>query len=145
MVLVCQYTKHPNTNGHVNKLIYSFGEAHVVALDISKAFDQLWLADFLSSRKIIVVVDCFSSSFHNINCCSHIWGTAAPTTLPIPDAPLSHQRAVGDLSLFYRYSNGFCSSELTSIITPLSKPGRCTRGTSCSHPRAVVLHVSRTE
>nr|CAH7727975.1 unnamed protein product [Callosobruchus chinensis] len=31
-------------------------------------------------------------------------------------------RLVGDLSLFYRYSNGFCSSELTSIIPPLSKP-----------------------
>nr|CAH7753674.1 unnamed protein product [Callosobruchus chinensis] len=50
-------------------------------------------------------------------------------------------RAVGDLSLFYRYSNGFCSS---SIISPLSKPARCTRGTS-SHPKAVVRHTSRTE
>nr|CAH7734885.1 unnamed protein product [Callosobruchus chinensis] len=66
---------------------------------------------------------------------SHIWGAAAPTTLSILDAvqrrairligdpaltchlqPLSHRRAVGDLSLFYRYSNGFCSYELTSII-----------------------------
>nr|CAH7766561.1 unnamed protein product [Callosobruchus chinensis] len=71
---------------------------------------------------------------------SHIWGAAAPTTLSILDAvqrraiqligdpaltchlqPLSHRRAVGDLPLFYRYSNGFCSSELTSIIPPLSK------------------------
>nr|CAH7721562.1 unnamed protein product [Callosobruchus chinensis] len=96
--------------------------------------------------------------------CSHIWGAAALTTLSILDAvqrrairligdpaltchlqPLSHQRAVGDLSLFYRYSNGFCSSELTSIIPPLSKPARCTRGTSSSHPKAVVLHTSRTE
>nr|CAH7712934.1 unnamed protein product [Callosobruchus chinensis] len=69
--------------------------------------------------------------------CSHIWGAAAPTILPILDAvhrrairligdpaltchlqPLSHQRAVSDLSLFCRYSNGFCSSELTSIIPP---------------------------
>nr|CAH7726544.1 unnamed protein product [Callosobruchus chinensis] len=58
--------------------------------------------------------------------------------------PLSHRRAVGDLSLFYRYSTGFCSSELTSIIPPLSKPARCTRGTSSSHPKAVVLHTSRT-
>nr|CAH7747506.1 unnamed protein product [Callosobruchus chinensis] len=41
--------------------------------------------------------------------------------------PLSHRRAVGGLSLFYRYSNGFCSSELTSIIVlTLSKPARCT-------------------
>nr|CAH7730588.1 unnamed protein product [Callosobruchus chinensis] len=73
--------------------------------------------------------------------CSHIWGAAAPTTLSILDAvqrrairligdpaltchlqPLSHRRAVGDLSLFYLYSNGFCSSELISIIPPLSTP-----------------------
>nr|CAH7759024.1 unnamed protein product [Callosobruchus chinensis] len=60
---------------------------------------------------------------------------------------LSHRRrrAVGDLSLFYRYSKGFCSSELTSIIPPLSKPARCTRRTSSSHFKAVVLHISRTE
>nr|CAH7715452.1 unnamed protein product [Callosobruchus chinensis] len=96
--------------------------------------------------------------------CSHIWGAAAPTTLYILDAvqrrairligdpaltshlqPLSPRRAVGDLSLFYRYSNGFCSSELTSIIPPLSKPARCKRRTSSSHPKAVVLHTSRTE
>nr|CAH7752177.1 unnamed protein product [Callosobruchus chinensis] len=94
--------------------------------------------------------------------CSHIWGAAAPTTLSILDAvqrrairfignpaftchlqPLSHRCAVSDLSLFYRYSNGFCSSELTTIIWPLSK--RCTRGTSSSHLKAVVLHTSRTE
>nr|CAH7727185.1 unnamed protein product [Callosobruchus chinensis] len=96
--------------------------------------------------------------------CSHIWGAAAPTTLYILDAvqrrairligdpsltcplqPPFHRRAVGDLSLFYRYSNDFCSSELTSIILPLSKPARCTSGTSASHPKAVVLHTSKTE
>nr|CAH7756697.1 unnamed protein product [Callosobruchus chinensis] len=56
--------------------------------------------------------------------CSHIWGAAAPTTLSILDAVqrraiqligdpaltchlqlLSHRRAVGDLSLFYRKTN----------------------------------------
>nr|CAH7742621.1 unnamed protein product [Callosobruchus chinensis] len=33
---------------------------------------------------------------------------------------LSHRqrRGIGDVSLFYRYSNGFCFSELTSIIPP---------------------------
>nr|CAH7746838.1 unnamed protein product [Callosobruchus chinensis] len=55
--------------------------------------------------------------------CSHIWGAAAPTTLSIFDAvqrrairligdpvltchlqSLSHRRAVGDISPFYRYS-----------------------------------------
>nr|CAH7740782.1 unnamed protein product [Callosobruchus chinensis] len=59
--------------------------------------------------------------------CSHIWGAAAPTTLSVLDAvqrrairligdpaltchlqPISHRRTVGDLSLFYRHSNGFC-------------------------------------
>nr|CAH7734500.1 unnamed protein product [Callosobruchus chinensis] len=57
--------------------------------------------------------------------------------------PLSHRRAAGDLSLFHHYSNRFCSSELASIIPPFSKTPRCTRRTS--HPRAVVLHTSRTE
>nr|CAH7745826.1 unnamed protein product [Callosobruchus chinensis] len=55
--------------------------------------------------------------------------------------PLSHRRVVGDLSLFYRYSNGFYCSKLTSIIPPLSKPARCTRGNSSSDPS----HTSRTE
>nr|CAH7744603.1 unnamed protein product [Callosobruchus chinensis] len=49
--------------------------------------------------------------------------------------PLSHRRAVGDLSLFYSYSNGFCSSELTPIIPPLSKPARDTRELLLLTPR----------
>nr|CAH7714290.1 unnamed protein product [Callosobruchus chinensis] len=52
--------------------------------------------------------------------------------------PLSHRRAVGDLSLFYRYSNG---SELTSVIPPLSKPARCTHGTSSSHPKTIIKNL----
>nr|CAH7737758.1 unnamed protein product [Callosobruchus chinensis] len=95
-----------------------------------------------------------------IEYCSHIWGAAAPTTWSILDAvqsrairlignpaltcqlqPLSHRRAVGNFSLFYLYLKGFCSSELTSIIPPLSKPAICTSGTSCSHTKAVVLHT----
>nr|CAH7747814.1 unnamed protein product [Callosobruchus chinensis] len=102
----------------------------------------------------------------SLECCSHIWAIAAPTTsLSIVDAvqrtaicliddlaltwchlqPLSHRRVVGDLSLFYRYSNGFCSSELRSKIPPLIEPARCTRGTSSSHPKAIFLHASRTK
>nr|CAH7728309.1 unnamed protein product [Callosobruchus chinensis] len=73
--------------------------------------------------------------------CSHIWGAAAPTTLSILDAvqrrairligdpaltchlqPLSHQRNVLLVtSHSYRYLNGFCSSDLISIIPLLSK------------------------
>nr|CAH7737899.1 unnamed protein product [Callosobruchus chinensis] len=96
--------------------------------------------------------------------CSHIWGAATSTTLSILDAaqrrvvrligdpaltyhlkPLTHRRAVGDLSLFYRYSIKFCSSELISIILLLTEPARCIRGIFSSHPKAVVLHTSRTE
>nr|CAH7745585.1 unnamed protein product [Callosobruchus chinensis] len=33
--------------------------------------------------------------------------------------PPSHRCAVGDLSLFYRYSNIICSSKLTSLISSL--------------------------
>nr|CAH7733829.1 unnamed protein product [Callosobruchus chinensis] len=66
--------------------------------------------------------------------CSHVWGAAAPTSLSILDAvqrmairligdpastchlqPLSHRRAVGDLSRFYQYSNGFCSSKVNIV------------------------------
>nr|CAH7733039.1 unnamed protein product [Callosobruchus chinensis] len=96
--------------------------------------------------------------------CSLIWGAAAPTTLSKLGAVqrranrltgnpvltchlqlLSNRCAVGDLSLFYRYSNVFCSSELTSIIPPLVEPARCSPGTCSYHPKAVLLHTSRTK
>nr|CAH7718830.1 unnamed protein product [Callosobruchus chinensis] len=128
-----------------NKLIHSFGEAQVVALDISKAFDQLWHASLLNKLPCWEKLGYLFRIRPSLEYCSHIWGAAAPNTSSILDAPLSHWRTVGDLSLYYRYTNGFCSSELTSIIPPLSKPARCTRGTSSSHPRAVVLHASKTE
>nr|CAH7748843.1 unnamed protein product [Callosobruchus chinensis] len=73
--------------------------------------------------------------------CLHIWRAAAPTTLSMPDAvyrrairltadpaltyhlqPLSHLRAVDELLLFYRYSNGFCSFEMISIVPPHAVP-----------------------
>nr|CAH7764323.1 unnamed protein product [Callosobruchus chinensis] len=37
---------------------------------------------------------------------------------------LSHRLTVGDLSFSYRYSNEVCSSELTSIIPPLTESDR---------------------
>nr|CAH7767953.1 unnamed protein product [Callosobruchus chinensis] len=102
---------------------------------------------------------------HSLEYCLHIWRATAPTTLSILDAvqrrairligdqaltchlqPLSHRRAVGDLSHFYQYSNVFCSFELTSIIPPLSNPARCTRGTTSRierYDRTFVPRVSR--
>nr|CAH7743395.1 unnamed protein product [Callosobruchus chinensis] len=97
-----------------------------------------------------------------MECCSHIWGAEACTSLSILDAvhksairligesvltchlqQLSHRRAVGDLSLFYRYLNGFCSSWLISIILPFIKPARTTGRIFSSHPKVVVLHTPR--
>nr|CAH7743143.1 unnamed protein product [Callosobruchus chinensis] len=53
---------------------------------------------------------------------------------------LCHRQAVGDRSLFYRYINrslfyryinGVCSNKLFTMVTPLTRPLRCTRG-SCA-------------
>nr|CAH7766502.1 unnamed protein product [Callosobruchus chinensis] len=89
--------------------------------------------------------------------CSHIWGATATTTLSILDAvqrmaigfisdptltchlqPLSRRRAVGDISLFYRYSNGFYSSrsfliqqEPSGSIAPSLSPGCLGSGMDC--------------
>ncbi|CAH2007806.1 unnamed protein product [Acanthoscelides obtectus] len=59
--------------------------------------------------------------------CSHVWGAAAPTTLFRLDAV--HRRAVrliDDCSLtdtlFYRYTNELCSSELSSMMSQLLFP-----------------------
>ncbi|CAH1959672.1 unnamed protein product [Acanthoscelides obtectus] len=57
---------------------------------------------------------------------------------------LSHRRAVGDLALFYRYTNGLCSSELSSMMPSRDVPARQTRMTLASHPNRVELLTSRT-
>ena len=68
---------------------------------------------------------------------SHVWGAAPPSTLSILDSiqrkairliddpvltgrlpSLAHRRAVGGLSLFYRYFHRLCLEELASIIPP---------------------------
>ena len=72
---------------HWNRSLEFHGESQIVALDISKAFDQVWhaallnklpsyglspklcvwIGGFLSNRRISVVVDGHSSNFHPIN------------------------------------------------------------------------------
>ncbi|CAH2001397.1 unnamed protein product [Acanthoscelides obtectus] len=95
--------------------------------------------------------------------CSQVWGAAAPTTLFMLDAvqrrairliddssltdsfgTLSHRRGVGDLALFYRYTNGLCSSELSSMMPSRDVPARQTRLTLASHPNRVELRTSRS-
>ena len=82
--------------------------------------------------------------------CSHMWGAAPPSTLSVFDSiqrkairliddpvltgrlpSLAHRRAVGDLSLFYRYFHRLCSEELASIISPLVVRSRVMREEPC--------------
>ncbi|CAH1979970.1 unnamed protein product [Acanthoscelides obtectus] len=66
-----------------SKLIQSHGEAHVVALDITKAFDQLWHAALLSKLPSYGLPEkfCrwFSSSSHNVNAGVPQGSVLAPT------------------------------------------------------------------
>ena len=57
---------------------------------------------------------------------------------------LAHRRAVGDLSLFYRYFHRLCSEELASIVSPLAVRSRVTRGALHMHPYTVQLQKPRT-
>ena len=93
--------------------------------------------------------------------CSHVWGGAPKSTLCLlykvqskairlinnPNLlkflqPLSHRRLVGDLSIFYRYFNGYSSQEIKDI-TPVPLRGvRTTRRSTHSHPFQVSLPTS---
>nr|CAH7767055.1 unnamed protein product [Callosobruchus chinensis] len=121
-----------------NKLIHSFGEAHVVALDISKAFDQLWhasllnklpsyglpvklcgwLADFLSRCRITVVVDGFSSSFHNINAGVPQGSVLAPTLflLHINDLLSSTTNSIHSFAADSTLHAGIMSNRPISVV-----------------------------
>ncbi|CAH1164647.1 unnamed protein product [Phaedon cochleariae] len=95
--------------------------------------------------------------------CSHIWGSAPKHTLMLLDSiqrrairlvgdatlthsltSLEHRRKVGDLSLFYRYFHGKCSSEISAIIPSLAIPIRRTRQAQSAHPFVVYLERCRT-
>lgn len=96
--------------------------------------------------------------------CSHIWSAAPKHILKLLDSVqkrairlvgdasltnsltcLEHRRRVGDLSLFYRYFHGRCSSEISStIVPPLAVSSRLTRQAQSSHPFVVTLETCRT-
>ncbi|CAH2010986.1 unnamed protein product [Acanthoscelides obtectus] len=86
--------------------------------------------------------------------CSHVWGAATLSMLDavqrravrlIDDSYLTDTgRRVGDLALFYRYTNGLCSSELSSMMPPPDVPARQTCLTLASNPNRVELRTSRT-
>ena len=91
--------------------------------------------------------------------CCHVWGAAAKTTLDLLDRvqnrairlinfsgitkkldSLKHRRDVADLTIFYKYSYGHCSKEVSEIIPSRVKRVRETR----AHSRAVTLSTVRT-
>ena len=95
--------------------------------------------------------------------CSHIWSAAPKHTLKLLDSiqkravrligdpeltkhleSLEHRRRVGDLSLFYRYFHGRCSSDLAQLIPPKAVHARNTRRTTTAHPYVVQLGTPRT-
>ncbi|KAL7639216.1 UNVERIFIED_CONTAM: hypothetical protein RMT77_010750 [Armadillidium vulgare] len=56
---------------------------------------------------------------------------------------LSARRIVASLSLYYRYYNGHCSSELSRCIPPPLRRARATRLSTQSHPFSVQLSDPR--
>ena len=95
--------------------------------------------------------------------CSHVWAGAPACHLHILDSiqrkairlvdddtlthnlqSLSHRRAVGSLSLFYRYYFGLCSSELCKIVPNPLTFRRRTRLASNKNPYLVSIDRCRT-
>ncbi|KAL7630252.1 UNVERIFIED_CONTAM: hypothetical protein RMT77_019605 [Armadillidium vulgare] len=91
---------------------------------------------------------------------SHIWGGSTHTAIlekvesrafRLINTPaltnslqsLSSRRIVASLSLYYRYYNGHCSSELSRCIPPPLRRARATRLSTQSHPFSVQLFDPR--
>ena len=93
--------------------------------------------------------------------CCHIWAGASVSVLNMLDRiqrrvinmvgpklssnlqSLSHRRDVASLSLFYRYYNGMCSSELSSLVPPkkvFSRPTRLEEATI--NPRFEAIQIN---
>ncbi|VEN34323.1 unnamed protein product, partial [Callosobruchus maculatus] len=95
--------------------------------------------------------------------CSHVWGCAPKHSLKLLDTmqkrairsidtpnltkdlhSLEDRRRVADLSLFYRFYHGRCSSELSRIITPKAVRTKNTREALRAHPYQVEVLTPRT-
>ena len=91
---------------------------------------------------------------------SHIWGSSTHTdlldrvetrafrlinspALTRPLQSLSERRTVAALSLYYRYYNKHCSSELSDRLPPPLRRPRATRLATQSHPFCVQLSYPR--
>lgn len=95
--------------------------------------------------------------------CCHIWAGASSSSLDLLDKiekrvanlvgpilasslqPLSHQRDVASLSLFYKYYHAKCSTELQGLVPSSWLPARSTRFSKRSHPYTVAVPRSKTK
>ena len=92
---------------------------------------------------------------------SHIWAGAPKSSLELldrvqrmvmigdssvsnPVVSLEHRRNVGCVSLFYRYFNGMCSSDIRGLIPDVRMFVRDTRLSRSSHPFVVEWPAGRT-
>ena len=128
---------------HINKALDSRGEARVVALDISKAFDKVWhrglvhklksygisgkllgtISDFLADRHITVVHEGHSSLTHSINAGDPQGSVLGPTLFlfyinDLPDRILSELAIYADdTTLFTAYRGSLSTSRSQASST----------------------------
>nr|CAI5833500.1 unnamed protein product [Callosobruchus analis] len=95
--------------------------------------------------------------------CSHVWSCAPKHSLKLLDSiqsravrlidtpnltrdldSLEHRRRVAALSLFYRFYQGTCSTQLSQIIIPKAVRKKNTREALCAHPYQVEVATPRT-
>ena len=131
---------------HINKALDSRGEARVVALDISKAFDKVWhrglvhklksygisgkllgtISDFLADRHITVVHEGHSSLTHSINAGVPQGSVLGPTLFllyinDLPDRILSELAIYADDTTLFTAYRGFLSTSRSQASSTLNQ------------------------
>ena len=131
---------------HINKALDSRGEARVVALDISKAFDKVWhrglvlklksygisgkllgtISDFLADRHITVVHEGHSSLTHSINAGVPQGSVLGPTLFllyinDLPDRILSELAIYADDTTLFTVYRGSLSTSRSQASSALNQ------------------------
>ena len=152
--------EHLTPSDSVNLLGLSFNEdlswkSHIATLarSASQKLGVLYRCrSYFTSKQLLTLYTGTIRPCMEYSC--HIWGSSpgvglldrvqrkavrlisdSSLTSSIPQ--LSHRRKVASLSLFYRYYNGHCSSELQGCVPPPLRRPRSTRQASSSHPFSV--------
>ena len=134
-----------------------------VGKDVSKMIGSFYRSKkYLSPESLLYLYK--SQVRPKMEYCCHIWSGAPQRSLSILDRlqrrmkglvgdvlfstlqPLSHRRDVASLSLFYRYFNGKCSTELHGLVPPRRVFDRRTRFACIQslHPYLLRIPTSRS-